>query len=192
MGGYVKIQAFREGILLLYFLGFFPMFLYPGWLGQKQCCHSFWGRWFQVTLPMSREAYVMSLIMFDPMWTNEWWAFKASRVSEDAAVDRESKNRKPPSRLLRLAQPWSSHFVWDIHSELLTDGPCSVFNVGRLPKLAPRGLVMRDPLFENISSSKDGILEAPWNRLAYDCPYVSWTLILVAIDCFDNFLYIHY
>ena len=64
---------------------------------------NFEGDDFKFHLPLLRKH--ASLIMFDPMWTNRLWAFKASRVSQDAAVDRESKNNNPLSSLFRLAQP---------------------------------------------------------------------------------------
>lgn len=127
----------------------------------------------------------MSLIMFDPMWTNELWAFKASRVSEDAVVDRESNIGIHLQDCLgwRNHDPriFSGYSRWVVSRRTLQ---CSQW--WQVAKARASRTCHARTIFENISSS-NGILEASWNGLVYDGPYVSWTLILVAIDCFDNF-----
>ena len=97
------------GCMLHTHLGKFAHVLPPRITGTKTMLSlNFEGDDFKFHLPLLWKH--TSLIMFDPMWTNRLWALKASRVSQDAAVDRESKNVNPLSRLFRLAQPWSSPF----------------------------------------------------------------------------------
>ena len=188
-GEVMLVSGFQGLGILLLFWGFFPCLpvLPPRMTGTFNVVTTFEGDDFKLHFPCLGKH--MSLIMFDPMWTNELWAFNASRVSEDAAVDRESKNRNPPSKLFRLAQPWSSYFARDIHSELLTDAPCSVFNDGRLPKLAPRGLVMRDPLLLTSHHPKMEywkLLETAWRMTVHmSRGHQFWW----QLHCFDNFVF---
>jgi len=82
----VSFRVFRVSVYF-YFLGFFPCSYTQDDWDKNNVLTNFEGDDFKSHFPCLGKH--MSLIMFDRMWTNELWAFKASRVSEDAAVDRE-------------------------------------------------------------------------------------------------------